>query len=157
LLCQEVNVRGPMLCCRAVRRGMIARRGGRILNIVSGAGGQAFPEMSAYVASKTALVRLSEQLALEARPFGVSVFAVAPGLVRTEMVEGARTRLPYIQKMLDDGLEVSPQVVADLIVAIANGRADALSGRFVSVGQNLDDLLRQSAARSDLNLLRFVG
>src|SRR5262249_9800378 len=116
------------------------------------AGIQAFPQMSAYVASKTALVRFTEQLALEAQPFGVRVFAVAPGLVRTAMTDEARTHLPYIQKMLDNGLAVEADAVADLVLKLANGCGDALSGRFVSVGQNLEDLRRQPA---DLYLLRL--
>lgn len=83
--CQEVNLRRPMLCCRELLGGMIARQAGRIINVVSGAGCRAYPDMSAYVASKTALIRLSEQLALELKPHGVSVFPIMPGLVRTVM------------------------------------------------------------------------
>jgi NAD(P)-dependent dehydrogenase (short-subunit alcohol dehydrogenase family) len=155
--CQEVNLRGPMLLCRELLPGMTARRSGRIVNIVSGAGTQAFPGLSAYVASKTALVRFSEQMALEAKPFGVSVFAMAPGLVRTQMVEEARTRLPFIQQMLDDGLAVPADAPAALVAELASGRADGLSGRFFYVSQDVDDLLRQAASREDACLLRLVG
>jgi NAD(P)-dependent dehydrogenase (short-subunit alcohol dehydrogenase family) len=155
--CQEVNLRGPMLLCHELLPGMTSRRRGSIVNIVSGAGTQAFPGLSAYVASKTALVRFSEQLALEAKPFGVSVFAVAPGLVRTRMVEEARTRLPFIQQMLDDGMAVPADAPAALVATLASGRADALSGRFIYVGQDVDDLLRQAATRDDACLLRLVG
>jgi NAD(P)-dependent dehydrogenase (short-subunit alcohol dehydrogenase family) len=156
--CLEVNLRGPMLLCREVMPGMVARRSGRIVNIASGAGTQAFPNMSAYVASKTALVRFSEQLAMEAQPFGVRVFPVGPGMVRTAMLEDARVQLPFLQKMLDDGLETPPEAAADLILRIARGHADALSGRFLSVWQNLDDTLRQVAAGNpgDAWLLRLA-
>jgi|SRR5215471_8809904 len=57
----EVNLRGPMLCTRAVLPGMMARRRGRIVNIASGV--LPYPYLSAYVTSKTALVRFSETLA----------------------------------------------------------------------------------------------
>ena len=67
--CQEVNLRGPMLCCRA----------GRIINMASGAGCQPLPDMSAYVASKTALIRLSEPLAVELQGHGVSVRCLLTG------------------------------------------------------------------------------
>src|SRR5205807_4095835 len=85
--CLEVNLRGPFLCCREVLPGMIRRGGGRIVNVASGAGTYAIPDMSAYVASKTALIRLSEQLALEAGPFGVKVFAIRPGVARSGIVQ----------------------------------------------------------------------
>src|SRR5947209_14631984 len=122
--CLQVNLRGPFLCCREVLPGMIARGGGRIVNVASGAGTYAIPHMSAYVASKTALIRLSEQLALEAGPYGVKVFAIRPGVVRTAMVEVGRKAIPLIQKILDEGQEVTPQVVAELVLFLASGKAD---------------------------------
>src|SRR5579871_6800071 len=73
---QEVNLRAPMLCCREIVPGMIARKAGRIINVASGAGCQPFPELSAYVVSKTALIRFSEQLAFELAPHGISVFPI---------------------------------------------------------------------------------
>lgn len=78
----EVNVRGPLYCARAVLPGMLARGYGRIVNVSSGIGFAATPMLSAYVVSKTALYRLSENLAAETRGHGVSVFAIDPGLVR---------------------------------------------------------------------------
>ena len=85
--CLEVNLRGPMLCSRAVLPGMIARGEGRIINVASGAGTFAIPYLGAYVTSKTALIRFTEILALEAAKHGVKVFAIEPGTVRTAMAE----------------------------------------------------------------------
>ena len=79
----EVNLRGPLYCTRAVLPGMLARGHGRIVNVSSGAGLTAIPMLSAYVVSKTALYRLSENLAAETCGHGVMVFAIDPGLVRT--------------------------------------------------------------------------
>lgn len=154
--CQEVNLRGPMLCCREIAPGMIARQSGRIINVVSGAGVQAFPEMSAYVVSKTALIRLSEQLALELKEHGISVFPIRPGLVRTAMAEEARHKLPYIQKLFDEGREVTPDVVAGLVLKLASGMADSLSGHLFSVDDDVEDIVRRGeAVRSNaLYLLR---
>jgi len=59
--------------------GTLTRRHGRIVNVSSGVGFAAIPMLSAYVVSKTALYRLSENLAAETR--GVTVFAIDPGLV----------------------------------------------------------------------------
>src|SRR5262249_47406851 len=83
--CVEVNLKGPLLCSRAVLPGMLARRRGRIVNIASGAGTHPIPNLSAYVTSKTSLIRLTENLAAETEPSGVRVFAVQPGTVRTAM------------------------------------------------------------------------
>lgn len=154
--CIEVNLRGPYLCCREVLPGMIARRSGRIVNVASGAGVFAIPDMSAYVAGKTALVRLSEQLALEAAPYGVKVFPIRPGVVRTAMAEEGRQRIPFVQKVLDEGLDVTPQVVADLVLYLASGKADALSGRLFYVNDDVEAMVRQAerVKREELYLLR---
>lgn len=154
--CQEVNLRGPMLCCREVLPGMIAGKNGRIINVVSGAGCQPFPDMSAYVTSKTALIRFSEQLAMELQPHGVSVFPIRPGIVRTAMVEGARHRLPFVQELLDAGKDVTPDVVAELVLFLASGKADVLSGRLFSVDEDVEEIVRlaQEVRRDDLYALR---
>jgi NAD(P)-dependent dehydrogenase (short-subunit alcohol dehydrogenase family) len=157
--CQEVNLRGPMLCCRAVVPGMRERGRGCIINVVSGAGCEPYPDMSAYVTSKTALIRFSEQLAMELQPDGVRVFPLRPGLVRTAMVEEARHRLPFIQQMLDEGRAVTPEVVADLVVFLVSGKADALSGRLFSVWENPDRLIRaqEEIRERPLYVLRAGG
>jgi len=145
-----------MLCCRELLSGMIARQAGRIINLVSGAGCRAYPDLSAYVASKTALIRLSEQLALELKPHGVSVFPIMPGLVRTAMVEEARQQLPFLQKQLDDGLEVTPDVVAKLVLTLASGVADSLSGHLFSVSDDVEEIVRRAGDvhANELQLLR---
>jgi NAD(P)-dependent dehydrogenase (short-subunit alcohol dehydrogenase family) len=113
--------------------------------------------MSAYVVSKTALIRLSEQLALELQPHGVSVFPIRPGIVRTAMVEDARGRVPLIQKLLDEGREVTPDRVAELVLFLASGRADALSGRLFSVDEDVEEVLRRAGEvrESDFYTLRL--
>src|SRR5262249_6014656 len=94
----EVNVLGAFLCARAGLPGMCERGSGRIVNVASTAAfnpvepGDARID-SAYQASKAALVRLTESLAAEARPSGVSVFAISPGMVKTAMTETVFTDL----------------------------------------------------------------
>jgi NAD(P)-dependent dehydrogenase (short-subunit alcohol dehydrogenase family) len=141
---QEVNLRGPMLCCRQILPSMAARKSGRIINVVSLGGCQAVPDISAYVVSKTALIRFSEQLAIELQPHGVSVFAIHPGAVRTAMVEEARHKIPLIQQMLD-ARAVPPDVAAELVLFLASGQADALSGRFFSVDEDAKEIVRRAS------------
>lgn len=154
---QEVNLRGPMLLCREIVPGMIARRAGRIINVASGAGQQPFPDMSAYVVSKTALVRFSEQLALELAPHGVSVFPIRPGTVRTAMLEESLPRLPFLQQILDRGFDVTPEDVARMVLKLASGCADVLSGRMFSVEEDIDAIVRRAeeVRVGELHVLRL--
>src|SRR5262249_46497331 len=84
----EVNLRGPLLCARAVLSGMIAQRRGRIVNMASGVGLTPFPYTSAYACSKVALIRLTDSLQEATREHGIMIFATSPGRVRTAMVAG---------------------------------------------------------------------
>ncbi len=155
--CQEVNLRGPMLLCREIVPGMVARRSGRIINVASGAGTQPFQALSAYVVSKTALIRFSEQLALDLKPHGVSVFPIRPGVVRTRMLEESRGRLPFIQQFLDRGVDVPPEVPARLVLKLASGCADSLSGRLFSIDDDVDEMIRRAeeVRASERYLLRM--
>jgi NAD(P)-dependent dehydrogenase (short-subunit alcohol dehydrogenase family) len=153
----EINLRGPLYCSRAVLPGMLSRGRGRIVNISSDAGFQAFPMMSAYAVSKAALYRLTENLAVETREQGVQVFAIYPGLVRTAMVEAAlHCGEPSIeqlfQRLLAEGDDIPPERAADLVVFLASGKADLLSGRFFSARENAEDLVRRANEIQDRDL-----
>jgi hypothetical protein len=115
---------------------MIQRGRGRIINICSGAGFEAWPLASAYAVSKAALFRLSENLAVETREQGVQVFAIDPGLVHTDMVEGIlHCGEPSIEQAVTEWLaaggDIPPERAAQMVVFLASGRGDALSGRFL--------------------------
>jgi NAD(P)-dependent dehydrogenase (short-subunit alcohol dehydrogenase family) len=158
----EINLRGPLLCSNAVLRGMIQRRRGRIINVASGAAARSVPYMSAYVTSKAALIRLTEVLADEARPYGVSLFAIQPGTVRTAMAEellqseSGKRWLPWFQKIFDDGLDDPPEAGAELVVYLASGAADALSGRFFAAPGSPADIRDHvdEISSQDLHVMR---
>ncbi|HVH66671.1 MAG TPA: SDR family NAD(P)-dependent oxidoreductase [Gemmatimonadales bacterium] len=148
----EVNLRGTALGMQLVLAGMCVRGRGRIINVVSGAGITSFTYFSAYVAAKTALVRLTECTAAEVRPYGVCVFAMEPGTVATDMSrwslesEAGRRWIPWFARMFTEGLDSSPAQVAQRALALASGRADVLSGRYIPLSADLDELV-SSAAR----------
>lgn len=152
----EINLRGPFLCTRAVLPGMMARRHGRIINIASGAGLEGIEAISAYGVSKTALIRLTETLAIETQPYGITVLAVGPGTVRTPMSNYAATspqvreRAPVVQQwfqqVFKEGLDTPMEQAVELLVALALGRADALSGCFLDVDDDLEELIAQAEA-----------
>lgn len=162
--CLEVNLRGPLLCSHAVLPRMIRRRRGRIINVASGAGTRAIPALSAYVVSKAALIRLTENLAAEVRGQGIQVFAIQPGTVRTAMAKEALASeaglrwMPWFREIFERGLDVPPDRAAQLVLLLASGRADALTGRFFAVEENVERLLVEQAdrvLREDLNVLRL--
>ncbi len=160
---QDALLRAPLVCLRAVLPGMIARRRGRVVNVASGAGAMAIPYLSAYVTGKTALIRVTECLAREAQPYGVALFAIEPGTVRTAMSEQAlespegRRWLPWFRRIFDAGLDVPAERAARLVLALASGSADRLSGRFLSVADDLDPILADVAQveRDQLYSLRI--
>jgi NAD(P)-dependent dehydrogenase (short-subunit alcohol dehydrogenase family) len=162
--CIEVNLRGSLLCGRAVLPGMLARRRGRIINIASGAGTRAIPHLSAYVTSKAALIRLTENLAVEVKEFGVSVFAVQPGTVRTAMAESitnstaGRRWLPWLAGIFERGQDLPPEMAGRLAVFLASGQADRLSGRLLAVEWDVEDLAGRAddIAGTDALTLRLV-
>lgn len=161
--CLEVNVRGPMLCSRAVLPGIIARGRGRIVNIASGAGTFAIPDLGAYVTSKTALIRLTEILAAEVAEHGVKVFATEPGTVRTDMAENAleseagRRWMPWFRGIFEQGRDVPPDHAARLVTLLASGRVDVLSGRFFTAHDDVIGLVEQveRGGTDDLRRLRL--
>jgi NAD(P)-dependent dehydrogenase (short-subunit alcohol dehydrogenase family)/uncharacterized protein YndB with AHSA1/START domain len=159
----EVNLRGAAICTRAVLPAMIERRSGRIVNVSSGGAETAMTYFSSYIVAKTALVRLTECIAAEIRPYGLSAFAIGPGTVRTAMAEQSLTShegrrwLPWFRRIFDDGLDVPAEVPATLVTKLMSGRYDALSGRFLTIGDDLELLLQATAAinREQLYALRI--
>ena len=117
----EVNVLGVYLCDRAVIPGMLERGRGRIVNVASGAAYLPGSTSTAYSASKAAVNRLSETLAKQLEPHGIAVFPISPGLVKTELTSA----------FSDDAPWTPPELAPRLVRALASGRFDALSGRYL--------------------------
>jgi NAD(P)-dependent dehydrogenase (short-subunit alcohol dehydrogenase family) len=128
----EVNVLGAFLMCRAVLPAMIQAGGGRIVNLSSNAA--FFPieadsdaaVNSAYMASKAALIRFTEALAGETTHQGVRVFAISPGMVKTDM-----TQTVFADYWDEPDVWTPPEATADLVEFIASGALDGLSGRYI--------------------------
>lgn len=134
-----VNLGGAFLCCRAVIPAMIRNGGGKIMNLSGGGATSPRPFFSAYASSKTALVRLTETLAEELRPYNVQVNAIAPGMVATRMiheilvgdsVEGEEEMIKA--RELAQTEDASLEKVADLIIFLASRESDGFTGRLVS-------------------------
>lgn len=144
----EINVLGPYLVTRAVVPRMIERGRGRIVNTGSGSGYLPGHATTAYGASKAALYRMGEGLALQLEPYGIPVFTISPGLVKTEMTDRFSDDMPW----------TPPELAPRLVRALASGRADKLSGRYIHAEHDdIEDLIQRAdeIAENDLNAIRL--
>ena len=144
----EVNVLGAFLCTRQVVPAMLERGRGRIVNTGSGASYLPGSMGVAYSASKAALGRMGETLALQLGPLGIPVFVLSPGMVRTGMTDS----------LGDDAPWTPPELAPRLVRVLASGRADALAGRYLHAEHDdIEDLIARAGeiAERDLNAIRL--
>jgi NAD(P)-dependent dehydrogenase (short-subunit alcohol dehydrogenase family) len=140
-----VNLTGTYHCMRAVFPGMLARQRGRIINVASTAGRVGFPYTAAYVASKHGVLGLTRAVALEAQGRGVTVNAICPGWIDTDMTGRAIERIAartkrtpeearkVIEQMNPSGRLIRPEEVAAVAVYLASAEAADLNGRDLDV------------------------
>lgn len=139
----ELNATVPFLLCRALVPKMVKAGWGRVINIASNAGRTGYAYTSAYCASKHALVGLTRALAVEVARTGVTVNAVCPGWVKTDMAAEAASRIAHKTKRSAEEAEaalaaMSPQnrlmeasEVAHLVVALAGDGARGVHGQAI--------------------------
>jgi NAD(P)-dependent dehydrogenase (short-subunit alcohol dehydrogenase family) len=163
----EINVRGPFLYTHAVLPLMRIRGAGRIINIASGAGLGTIPLASAYNVSKTALIRFNETLAQETADDGIRVFAIHPGTVRTpmnayvhdspEVAASAPHIQQWFQKLYAEHQDTPIEQAVELVLRLAAGDADVLSGWYLSVDDDIDALVQQhtTAPQTEQRTLRM--
>lgn len=125
-----VNTMAPTILSRAVLPRMKARGAGTIINMASSAGLQAVPYMSAYAASKSYVVNLSEALWAEARRYGVRVAAVCPGPVQTPFLDAmGEMEAGLSSKILGKPLSVDDVVKACLHTLDGSDQPTRIVGR----------------------------
>jgi NADP-dependent 3-hydroxy acid dehydrogenase YdfG len=110
----DLNLTSPFQCIQAVLPQMRSRRSGTIINVISVAGRQTFPDWGAYCASKFGLMGMTKTLAQEERSYGIRVVALCPGAVNTPLWDS-----PTVDADFDRSLMLTPEDVADAIVHAA--------------------------------------
>lgn len=124
-----VNVHGTVSMCRAVIPGMRERGFGRIVNFASMAGKDGNPNLSAYSASKAAVIGLTKSLGKELATSGVLVHAIAPAVIATEM--NAKTDpavLAHITSLIPMQRVGQPEEVAELVAWLVSDRCTFSTG-----------------------------
>ncbi len=158
---QEVHIRAPFMFMRSVLPSMIERRAGCII-VVSAIGSyRVDSSMSAYCLGKAAQNRLIQLVAGEVKEFGIDAFSMDPGFVITGLAEitmcdaGAQRWKPEIIEHIKKR-KADPSSILDLdrcaqrCVDLASGRYRALSGRYLELTDNLDEMVKNSLVANPL-------
>ena len=134
----QTNLSGTFNCSRAAARTMLRQRSGRIINITSVAGLTGNPGQTNYAASKAGIVGFSKALAKELAPRNVTVNAVAPGFIETDMtrVLSETQRLAVLQQ-IPAARFGAPEDVASCVLFLCSERAQYITGEVIRVSGGL--------------------
>ena len=111
-----VNLKGTFNCCRAVIAQMRERKYGRIVNIASIAGKEGNPNMTAYSASKAAVIGFTKSFAKEVAKEGICVNAVSPAVVQTEILKQITAeQVAYMTQRIPIGRTGKPEEIAAVV------------------------------------------
>lgn len=133
-----VNLLGTYYCIQAVAPHMIKRRYGKIINIASLAGiGVAVGEEVAYAPSKAAVINLTKRLAYKLGPYNINVNAIAPGLIRTEILSVGRSE-EEVKKLIDEVTKLTalrrtgePEDIANVALFLASDESNFITGQLI--------------------------
>src|SRR5947209_636196 len=134
----KTNLGGTYNFCRAVAFNMMRARQGRIINISSVAAEHTNPGQTNYAASKGAINAFTRALAVELASRGVTVNAIAPGFIETEMTEAVRNKAgDVIKKMIPMKRLGKPEDVARVALFLAGPEASYITGQVITVDGGL--------------------
>lgn len=134
----DVNLTGAFLMAQAAMSDFVQRRSGRIINISSASGLMGNAGQANYSAAKAGMIGLTKTLARELAGRGVTVNAVAPGFVKTEMTAAMNeAALSEGLKSVPMGRMAEPEEIAEAVAFLASDRAAYITGTVLSVNGGL--------------------
>jgi NAD(P)-dependent dehydrogenase (short-subunit alcohol dehydrogenase family) len=142
----DINLKGTWIVSRAVASRMVEQgRPGRIVNVSSQAGKVGFPTLGAYSAAKAGVIALTQTLARELGPMGITVNAVCPGTVDTNLINPGNSFVELLDRAVPDGFDgwleqeiplrrlQQPEEVAASIAFLLSDEADYITGEALNV------------------------
>ncbi|MFB3883851.1 MAG: SDR family NAD(P)-dependent oxidoreductase [Thermodesulfobacteriota bacterium] len=135
----DVNLKGVFLCTQAVARHMIEQKYGKIINMASMAGvGSSSPGQTSYATSKAGVIQFTKVCALELGPYGINVNAIAPGVVKTEILysqkspEEVNRFISERAKQAALGRVGTPEDIANIALFLASEDSSFITGHVVA-------------------------
>ncbi len=122
----EVNLIGTFYCSKAVTPALIERGWGRIINMSSRSGKIGRPSLTAYCASKHGIIGFTKALAEELAPFNITVNAICPGFVETDMVPET------VREQVGDKI-IKPSQIAELALYLSGESASSINGEAINI------------------------
>ncbi|RVC55924.1 SDR family oxidoreductase, partial [Mesorhizobium sp. M00.F.Ca.ET.038.03.1.1] len=141
----DVNLTGAFLTVKPALAGMLARKAGRIVFVASTAGLKGYAYVAPYVAAKHGVVGLMRALAAETAKSGMTVNAVCPGFVETDMLEESVQRIvektgrsaaearQSLSATNPQGRFIQPDEVADTVLWLCSDAARSITGQAISI------------------------
>ena len=131
----DTSLNGFMYTTRAVLKPMLTKKRGRIVNMVSLSGQKGLPGQTNYSAAKGAVMAATKALAQEVAKKKITVNAVAPGFIRTDMVEGLNEE--ELKQMIPTARFGEPEEVAALVSFLVSNEAGYITGECININGGL--------------------
>ena len=130
-----VNSKGAFFMAQACGKGMIERRRGKIINILSLTVAFGLPTVVAYTAAKAGLMQLTRLLAVEWAPYNVNVNGIAPGFFRTELTTSVQNdaRNDWVLHRTPLGRWGEPEDITGAVLFLASSASDFVTGQVMFV------------------------
>lgn len=130
----NVNLTGVFNCTKAVSKVMLKQRGGRIVNMTSIVGLIGNPGQAAYAAAKAGIIGFTKTIAKELAPRGITVNAVAPGFIETDMTMGLSDKTKsYFLSQIPLQRFGTPRDVAEVVRFLVSDKASYITGQVIHV------------------------
>jgi 3-oxoacyl-[acyl-carrier protein] reductase len=134
----DVNLRGAYRLTKALVKGMLSRRWGRVIAVASASGVTGQIGQTHYSAAKAGLIAFTKSLAREVAPYGVTANAVAPGLIDTEMLAPVPAKkLEEMVRSIPLARMGRPEEVGELIAFLASDAGGYITGQTIRVDGGL--------------------